>query len=105
MRATFIGPHYFVADIRGDVSLVDWRDPASAVEHVVSDLDDQTVALCRRMLSDLGLVYGAFDFLRTASGELVFLEVNPTGEWAWLEDKLDFPMREAFVDVFFGEGN
>ena len=55
------------------------------------------------MLNELGLIYGAFDFIRTPNGKLVFLEINPTGEWAWLEEKLDFPMREAFVEVFFGD--
>ena len=33
------------------------------------------------------------------------MEVNPTGEWAWLEDKLGFPMRDAFIEVFFGGQN
>ena len=54
------------------------------------------------MLNELGLNYGAFDFVRAVNGELVFLEVNPTGEWAWLEHRLQFPMREAFIDTFFG---
>ena len=54
------------------------------------------------MLYDLGLVYGAFDFIRTPDDDLVFLEVNPTGEWAWLEDQLGFPMRDAFIHLFYG---
>ena len=105
VRATFIGRHCFVADIRGDVSLVDWRDPGVRVDFAVSTLDNKTAALCRRMLAELGLIYGAFDFVRTPSGELIFLEVNPTGEWAWLEDRLGFPMRDAFVETFFGALN
>lgn len=105
VRATFIGRHCFVADIRGDACLIDWRDPAAVVEYAVSSLDDATVGLCRQMLAELGLVYGAFDFIRTPSGNLVFLEINPTGEWAWLEDKLNFPMRDAFIEVFYGGRN
>ena len=105
VRATFIGPRCFVAEIRADIPLVDWRQHASTVDYIASSLDNRTVALCRQMLSKLDLVYGAFDFLRTTSGELIFLEVNPTGEWAWLEGKLEFPMRDAFVEVFFGQGN
>ena len=54
------------------------------------------------MLNELGLIYGAFDFVRMPNGKLVFLQINPTDKWAWLEEKLDFPMREAFVEVFFG---
>lgn len=105
VRATYIGQHCFVADIRGDSSLIDWRTPDTTVDYSVSSLDSTTDTLCRQMLVDLGLVYGAFDFIRKPSGELVFLEVNPTGEWAWLEDKLGFPMRDAFIELFFGDRN
>lgn len=102
VRATFIGSQCFVADIEGDASIVDWRDPSVSVRYSVSSLADEMQAMCRGMLEKLGLLYGAFDFLRTPDGELVFLEVNPTGEWAWLEDRLGFPMREAFIQLFFG---
>jgi MvdD-like protein with pre-ATP grasp domain len=102
VRATFIGARCFVADIKGEVPLIDWRDPEITVGFSESRLDDTTEDRCRTMLHELGLVYGAFDFIRTPGGDLVFLEVNPTGEWAWLENELGFPMREAFVQLFFG---
>lgn len=103
VRATFIGSRCFVADIKGDPSLVDWRDPNVAVSYSVSSLNNEIQRMCRMMLNKLGLIYGAFDFIRTPEGELVFLEVNPTGEWAWLEDRLGFPMRDAFIQLFYGE--
>ena len=101
VRATFVGDHCFVADIVGDTSLIDWRDPNVVVSYTVSSLDDTTLSLCRKMLTELGLTYGAFDFIRTLSGELVFLEINPTGEWAWLEEKLEFPLRDAFIELLY----
>jgi hypothetical protein len=103
VRATFIGPHCFVADIEGDASLVDWRDPDVLVSYSTSSLSDKVQRMCRTMLAKLGLIYGAFDFVRTPEGDLVFLEVNPTGEWAWLEDRLGFPMRDAFIQLFYGD--
>lgn len=105
VRATFIGQHCFVADIHSETPLVDWRDPCIDLNYTVSGFDDSTLQRCRQMLKKLGLVYGAFDFIRTPDNNLVFLEVNPTGEWAWLEEKLGFPMREAFEEVFFGDMN
>jgi len=103
VRATFIGPRCFVVDIQGDASLVDWRDPDLSVSYSASSLGNEVELMCRAMLDKLGLIYGAFDFVRTPEGELVFLEVNPTGEWAWLEDRLGFPMRDAFIQIFYGE--
>jgi D-alanine-D-alanine ligase-like ATP-grasp enzyme len=43
----------------------------------------------------LGLTFGALDFVMTADGDLVFLEVNPNGQWLWLDDQLDFGISEA----------
>jgi glutathione synthase/RimK-type ligase-like ATP-grasp enzyme len=100
VRATFIGEKSFVVDISGTADLVDWRDQRTPVTYAVSCLGDETEALCREMLRKLGLVYGAFDFIRAPDGALVFLEVNPTGEWAWLENELGLPMRDAFIDLF-----
>lgn len=102
VRATFIGGRCFTADIAADAPIVDWRDPDVAVTYSASMLDDDIETMCKVMLKKLGLVYGAFDFVRTPDGNLVFLEINPTGEWAWLEERLGFPMREAFVELFHG---
>ncbi len=102
VRATFIGGESFVVDIKGTGDLVDWRDGSAPLTYSVSGLDDETQERCREMLRALGLVYGAFDFIRTPDGHLVFLEVNPTGEWAWLENELGLPMREAFIRLFLG---
>jgi hypothetical protein len=102
VRVTFIGEKCFVADIKGDSGIVDWRDPEVSVDYSEGRLSSEVQAMCRTMLEKLGLRYGAFDFVRTLQGDLIFLEVNPTGEWAWLEDRLGFPMRDAFIQLFFG---
>jgi hypothetical protein len=102
VRATFIGPKCFVAEITADSAIVDWRDPDLSVRFSESCLSAEVEAMCRAMLERLGLLYGAFDFVKTSEGDLVFLEVNPTGEWAWLEERLGFPMRDAFIQLFFG---
>lgn len=102
VRATFIGSKCFVAEITADSPIVDWRDPELSVRYSESCLSVEIQAMCRTMLNRLGLLYGAFDFVKTPKGDPVFLEINPTGEWAWLEERLGFPMRDAFIQLFFG---
>jgi glutathione synthase/RimK-type ligase-like ATP-grasp enzyme len=102
VRVTLIGSKCFVAEIKTAEGAVDWRVPGVTLQHAVSSIDGETEKRCRAMLEKLGLLYGAFDFIRTAEGELVFLEVNPTGEWAWLEEELGFEMRDAFIQLFYG---
>jgi glutathione synthase/RimK-type ligase-like ATP-grasp enzyme len=101
IRVTIIGSQCFVAEIKGPPSLIDWRDPDVSVSYSASSLSGEVERMCRTMLEKLGLIYGAFDFVRSRDGDLVFLEVNPTGEWAWLENRLEFRMREAFIQLFY----
>ena len=49
------------------------------------------------LMSELGLVFGAVDLICTPSGEHVFLEVNPGGEWGMLERDLDLPISQAIA--------
>jgi MvdC family ATP-grasp ribosomal peptide maturase len=49
------------------------------------------------LMSELGLVFGAVDLICTPSGEYVFLEVNPGGEWGMLERDLGLPISEAIA--------
>jgi hypothetical protein len=103
LRVTFIGDRCFTAAVHASSSAVDWREPMAVATFVEAELDSDLRLRCATMLKSLGLHYGAFDFIETPEGDFVFLEVNPTGEWAWLENALGFPMRSAFVKLLYGE--
>jgi glutathione synthase/RimK-type ligase-like ATP-grasp enzyme len=49
-------------------------------------------------MARLGLSFGALDFVLTPDGRFVFLEINPNGQWMWLDDKLGFGITDAVVD-------
>ncbi|MCU5743742.1 hypothetical protein OCC47_20710 [Bacillus cereus] len=36
-----------------------------------------------------GIQFGAFDLIKTNSGKYVFLECNPSGQWLWIEEKVN----------------
>lgn len=101
LRITFIGQRCFGAEVQVPRNVVDWRAPESEASFAKIDIEEGLHLQCTAMLQKLGLEYGAFDFIETPEGERVFLEVNPTGEWAWLENRLGFPMRQAFVELFY----
>ena len=46
-----------------------------------------------------GLLYGAFDFIVTPEGRHVFLEVNPAGQYLWVEAKTGLQITSAVVDA------
>jgi hypothetical protein len=76
----------------------DWRRHRDLTWHAAS-LDDTTTAAVRRLMERLGLAYGALDLVRTPDGAVVFLEVNPAGEWGMLERSLALPIGDAIADA------
>lgn len=59
------------------------------------ELPDQVVSGIHRLMSRLGLVYGALDFRVRPDGEHVFLEINPAGQWLFIEDQTRQPISQA----------
>jgi hypothetical protein len=51
------------------------------------------------MINSLELSYGAIDFLIAESGQLNFLENNPTGDWIWIERQTKLPITKAVVGL------
>jgi hypothetical protein len=107
LRATVVGRRVFTASIdsgRDERSRTDWRragadlvldwQPAELPPDVESGLLELTRAL--------GLNYGAADFVVTPEGRHVFLEINPVGEFFWLERHPGLPISEALADVLLG---
>ncbi len=43
--------------------------------------------------------FGAFDFIVTKSNVWVFLEINPNGQWLWLEQKLNLSISDEILKL------
>lgn len=104
LRITIIGDKVFAAEIDSQVSdrsRVDWRrglgecDLPHRVYNLPIDTERRLLALTER----LGLVFGCADAIVTPKGEIVFLEINTQGQWAWIEDETGMPLLDAFTDL------
>jgi len=107
LRITVVGEQVFAASIDSqatDRAKVDWRREGSdLVEHWRHyDLPDDVRRKLLQMMDRLRLNYGAIDVIVTPEGQHVFLEVNPAGEFFWLELHPGFPISEAIADVLLG---
>lgn len=95
VRVTVIGDRVFAASTRVEPDVVDWRtskDRRFTLHHLPTTEQD----LCRRLVSELGLWFGAVDLALDSDGYW-FLEVNQNGEWGWLQDQAGLPIAEALV--------
>ena len=78
----------------------DWRRAApDECRWQKAQLPAEVSSGLQALMSELGLVFGAVDLICTPSGEHVFLEVNPGGEWGMLERDLGLPISEAIAEA------
>ena len=104
LRVTVVGENIFPVKIdsqKNPLTTVDWRNPLciDRLSYSMTTLDSQTELFCRRMLQALDLQFGAFDFIVDVRGDVYFLEVNPNGQWYWLEALAGALISDAIVNI------
>lgn len=104
IRVTVIEKQVFSASITasGAPLMDDWRTHKRDVQFRAFDLPRVTRERCQNLVEFLGLRFGGID-LALCDGEYYFLEINPTGEWAWLVDAAGLPIDEAIAEALSRE--
>ncbi|MEU4978887.1 ATP-grasp ribosomal peptide maturase [Streptomyces sp. NPDC021969] len=97
VRVLVVGPQVFA--VRIESGLLDWRKDYSALSYTVVDLPGQVETALHALLGHFGLVSGSFDLAVDREGTHWWLELNPNGQWAWLEEKTGLHMSAAFADL------
>jgi glutathione synthase/RimK-type ligase-like ATP-grasp enzyme len=99
LRITVVGEEIFPAAIHSqDTSYpVDFRMELMRARIEATTLPEETIAGLRALMNRLGLVYGAIDMRRTPDGRHVFLEVNPSGQWLFVEQATRQPIAACLA--------
>ena len=100
IRITIVGADIFAVriDSQAGAGTTDFRLDYS-VPLSVHKLPTPVADGCRRLMTRLGLVYGAIDMCMDADGKYYFFEVNSSGQWLWMEEKLDLPISLKLADL------
>ncbi len=103
LRVVAVGPRLWTGAIESPKHAgaeVDWRREGAELIDAWAPVELPRVVgeRIRRLMGQLGLIYGAIDLIVTPEGEHVFLEVNPGGEYFWLEDHCGFEISAAIAD-------
>lgn len=102
LRAILLGNEVFVTEMYplSEATRVDFRADYSALRYAPHDHLPETV---REALLSINrayhLVYSAIDLVYTPDGRYVFLEINPVGQFGWLEAHLGIPLYATLAKL------
>lgn len=103
LRVTVVGDRIFAAEIHSQATnhtRLDWRkyDHAST-PHRAHELPPSIADKCFALVKRLGLCYGTIDLVFTPEERYVFLEINPNGQFLWIEQLTALPISDAICDL------
>ena len=107
IRVTVVGQRVMSASVDSQVSeraAHDWRrDGVSMLQdwrpyQLPVEVEEKIL----RLMDYFSLNYGAIDIILTPDGKHVFIELNPCGEFFWLERTPGLPISGAIADLLLG---
>jgi glutathione synthase/RimK-type ligase-like ATP-grasp enzyme len=109
LRCVVMGDAIFTAKLDSQAhesTRKDWRAGAVEEEEVgyeVFDLPERVQAGLHRLVRSFDINFASIDMIVTPEGEFVFLDLNPNGQWLWLEEELGLPLVAGMADLLTRE--
>jgi len=100
LRITVVGDSIFAAEIDARKTSYPFDMRMVVGEAIVrpTKLPTKVQEAVLNLQHRLGLKYGAIDMRRTQTGEYVFFEVNPAGQWLFVEQRTGMPISQGVAD-------
>ena len=103
IRVTMVGDMIFPARIDSqafDETKVDWRKGERIDLHYERlELPGNINRKCKLLLKQLKLHFGAIDLVCDKNGVIFFLEINPNGQWGWIEKRLGYNIAREIISL------
>jgi glutathione synthase/RimK-type ligase-like ATP-grasp enzyme len=107
LRITVVGKKIFACEIHSQMSektKIDWRSDVVNVKHMPHKLPKSLEKKILQMQERLHLNFGAYDFILTPDNRYVFIELNPNGQYLWIELLTKMPISEAIAELLVEGG-
>jgi len=111
LRVTVVGNRVFAARIDSQASsetAMDYRRGelwSKPERYAATAIPDAVAARCRSVVHALDLDYGAVDLIVDPDDRYVFLEVNSTGAWIWIQGLTGLHITEAIADLLIAQAD
>ena len=99
---TVVGEKLFPVKIESqeyEESRIDWRRGTNIISHKYIELPKIISRQCINLVKHLNLIFGAIDLVIDKEGNFYFLEINPNGQWAWIEKRLNLPISQEIATL------
>jgi len=99
LRVTVVDGEVFSAKVDSQSNLItqiDWRKERLKFEKCT--IPKELKAKCVKLVNDLGLSFGAIDIIKNKDGDYFFLEINPNGQWAWIEFDTGLTISDKIIE-------
>ena len=109
LRITIIGNRIFAVEFDTQKlaeAKIDWRqagDKIATIPHKAVTLPDKLKNNLLALKNYYGLNFAAIDMAKTPENEYVFFELNPAGQFLWLEDVTGVPLAEEMGKFLLGK--
>ena len=101
LRVVVMGRKMFAFRIHapeGSRGKLDWRSAYHEISLHKTSLPPQIEESLLSLFHKLNIVSGSCDLIVTPQDRIVFLEVNESGQFLWIERYVDFPLLDAFCE-------
>lgn len=102
IRVTIVGRKLFAVTIDSQSdpnAVIDWRRTENPwLPHAPIELPEPLQRSLLELMSRLSLTYGAIDLVLTPDGRYVFLEINPNGQWLWIDEILSLGISDSIAE-------
>lgn len=104
IRITIVGDKLFPCRIvprKGLIEELDWRQGilTEDIEYEPCIVPDEIAEKCLAFLKLLGLTFGVIEFAIDKNGDYWFLEINPNGQWAFIEMETGLEISKEIAKV------
>lgn len=76
---------------------IDWRRLKEELNYEIIELPEQIKHLCIQFLKEFNLKFGGIDLIYH-NNEYYFIEINPIGEWSWLQQNTGVRFDKVIVN-------
>jgi glutathione synthase/RimK-type ligase-like ATP-grasp enzyme len=96
IRVTVVGKQLFAASLPSNGN-IDWRSYDKSQNWQKFELPEGISNACLKLCKKLNLNFAAIDMVLDKE-KIYFLEINPNGQWVWIERETGLPISKAIVD-------